>query len=168
MKQIGDAWNSVNPTYDKVNGYVSGNKINDKDLNMNIMNFDMKVKSHGVVRGLTVHEGRDALVIDSEGTISLDGNSGHLSGYMLIDVLTGFPVLDEGVMHIPLRLKSELKQLFIKQTQTLKLPPMRNKPVQKAGGSIEERLAKLKKLLEKGLLTPDEAAEKRKEILNSL
>ena len=83
-------------------------------------------------------------------------------------VLTGFPVLGEDVMHIPLRLKSELKQLFIKQTQTLKLPPMRNKPVQKAGGSIEERLAKLKKLLEKGLLTPDEAAEKRKEILNSL
>ena len=29
-------------------------------------------------------------------------------------VLTGFPVLGEDVMHIPLRLKSELKQLLIK------------------------------------------------------
>ena len=168
MKQIGDALNSINPAYDNDNGYVTGDKIIDKDLNMNFMNFDAKVKAHGVVRGLTVHEGRDALVIDFEGTISLDGKSGHLSGYMLIDVLTGFPVLGEDVMHIPLRLKSELKQLLIKETQTLKLPPMRNKPVQKAGGSIEERLAKLKKLLEKGLLTPDEAAAKRKEILNSL
>ena len=83
-------------------------------------------------------------------------------------VLTGFPVLGEDVMHIPLRLKSELKQLLIKETQTLKLPPMRNKPVQKVERSIEERLAKLKKLLKKGLLTPDEAAAKRKEILNSL
>ena len=33
---------------------------------------------------------------------------------------------------------------------------------------IEERLAKLKKLLNRGLLTEEEAAEKRKEILNSL
>ena len=33
---------------------------------------------------------------------------------------------------------------------------------------IEERLDKLKKLLERGLLTPEEATIKRKEILNSL
>ena len=34
--------------------------------------------------------------------------------------------------------------------------------------TVEERLAKLKKLLNKGLVTPDEAAEKRKEILKGL
>jgi anti-sigma28 factor (negative regulator of flagellin synthesis) len=33
---------------------------------------------------------------------------------------------------------------------------------------VDERLAKVKELLEKGLLTPDEAAQKRKEILKSL
>ena len=98
------------------NGYVTGDKIIDKDLNMNLMNFDVKLKGHGVVRGLTVHEGRDALVIDFEGTISLDEDSGHYSGYMLKDVLTGFPVLDENVMHVSLSLKSELKQLLIKGT----------------------------------------------------
>jgi hypothetical protein len=35
------------------------------------------------------------LVLDFEGTLSVDGNSGLYSGYVVIDVLTGFPVLSE-------------------------------------------------------------------------
>jgi hypothetical protein len=35
-------------------------------------------------------------------------------------------------------------------------------------GSIKKRLAKVKQLLDKGLITPDEAEGKRKEILDSL
>ena len=47
-------------------------------------------------------------------------------------------------------------------------PPVVKTPQRQGGGTIEERIAKLKELLDKGLLTPDEAAENRKEILNSL
>ena len=46
--------------------------------------------------------------------------------------------------------------------------PVVKTPQLNVSGKIEERLTKLKELLDKGLLTPDEAAEKRKEILNSL
>ena len=54
-----------------------------------------------------------------------------------------------------------------KPTPTATSPAVKT-PQRQGGGTIEERLAKLKELLDKGLLTPDEAAEKRKEILNSL
>lgn len=47
-------------------------------------------------------------------------------------------------------------------------PPIVKTPQPQGSGSVEERLAKLKELLEKGLLTQDEAAEKRKEILKGL
>ena len=46
--------------------------------------------------------------------------------------------------------------------------PVVKTPQLNVSGKIKERLTKLKELLDKGLLTPDEAAEKRKEILNSL
>ena len=168
MKQMEDALKSAHPTYDKINGYVTGDNIYDYDLNMNIMNFEMTIKTRGVVCGLTIHEGRDALVVDYEGEVSLNRNSGSASGYMLLDVSTGIPILSEEAMSIPLPLKEKTMQFLMNETHTLKLPPKRNNPIQRVGGSVEERLTKLNKLLEKGLLTPDEAAAKRKEILEGL
>ena len=48
-------------------------------------------------------------------------------------------------------------------------PPTTKKASQPAtSGKIDKRLRKLKKLVDDGLITPDEAAEKRREILNSL
>jgi hypothetical protein len=41
-------------------------------------------------------------------------------------------------------------------------------PKQTGSHAIEERLSKLKELLDKGLLTPDEAKVKRREILQGL
>ena len=52
-------------------------------------------------------------------------------------------------------------------TQTVTTPTVKI-PQPQGSGSVEERLSKLKNLLDKGLLTPDEAAEKRKEILKGL
>lgn len=54
--------------------------------------------------------------------------------------------------------------------RTAQPKPVSQKDTPQLQGSktVEERLAKLKELLKKGLLTPDEAAAKRKEILNSL
>ena len=46
--------------------------------------------------------------------------------------------------------------------------PAAKTPQRQGDGSIEGRLAKLKKLLDKGLLTSDEAAAKRREILKGL
>ena len=54
-----------------------------------------------------------------------------------------------------------------KPTPTATSPAVKTTQRQ-GGGTIEERLTKLKEFLDKGLLTPDEAAGKRKEILNSL
>jgi hypothetical protein len=90
MKQFENVMKSSFPSYDEVNGYATGDSIYDNDLNMNIMNTEIAVKLQGAVRGLTVHNGRDALVVDYVGTVSLDGKSGSANGYMLIDIATGF------------------------------------------------------------------------------
>jgi len=60
LKQFKEALRTANPTYDKVNGYVTGDNIYDFDLNINLFNYEMAMKTHGVVRGLTVYGGRDA------------------------------------------------------------------------------------------------------------
>lgn len=62
--------------------------------------------------------------------------------------------------------KSKLKKT-VTQTQTTTSPVL-NTLQQQGSSSVKDRLAKLKELLEKGLIPPDEAAKKRKEILKGL
>jgi hypothetical protein len=104
LKAMEDASRSSSNVYDKVIGYETGDLIYNAEVNMNFLGYEMSVKPHGVVRGLTVYEEREALVVDLDGTISVNGNSGSSSGYLILDIATGFPVLAEslGSVSIPL------------------------------------------------------------------
>jgi hypothetical protein len=59
-----------------------------------------------------------------------------------------------------------IKKTAPEQPSSVSIPTKAKQPTN--ADTLEERLAQLKKLLDKGLITPDEAAEKRKKILNSL
>lgn len=123
FKQMGDAMKSANPIYDKVNGYITGNSIHNINIKMSIMNMEITGKTHGVVRGITNHAGRDALVIDYDTTLSLDGKASSGGGYKVIDISTGFPILSENEMSLPITIEGNSILLNINDTETLELPP---------------------------------------------
>jgi len=99
-----------------------------------------------------------------------------MKGYGLLDTYSGEWLFTD--MHIDSVSKGENVSGFRnfsfkgRETTELRLATAKTptaKTTQRQGDdTIEERLAKLKELLDKGLLTPDEAAAKRKEILNAL
>ena len=81
-------------------------------------------------------------------------------------------LLDDGSVQA-IFLNGDRSSIFTGQVDWPKAIPTATSPAVKTPqpevpGNVEERLAKLKVLLDKGLLTPDEATAKRKEILKGL
>jgi len=117
------------------------------------------------VAGSTQHRGRAALVVNYGGTVSKEGKKIKISGFGLQDFSTGEWVLSDMLMHnkiVHTRIIMKI-DLPIIASNTSNITPQIS-----PSGKVEPSLRKLKQLLEKGLITPDEAATKRKEILDRL
>ena len=142
-------------------GVVVGDTLYDNTFNL----LGVHISRKSFVRGLTVHNGRDALFTVYGGSLSTKTSIGLMNGYSLFDLATGVQFLAEGIILMPVPVEGKIATATIFGKNQINLPPIHGT---QGDGSIEERLTKLKELLDKGLVTPEDAAAKRKEILNSL
>ena len=148
-----------------------GDTLYDIDSTVTVRGKSLYMFGKGVIAGLTLHKGRAALVVNFMMKMSAAGKQVDASGFGLMDLATGAWVLSKFVTREPIHGDPKGKQ---SQTViTLDLPPstptvnvttLKKPPSQ----DIEERLRRVRRLLENNLITPDEAATKRKEILGGL
>ena len=114
----------------------------------------------GVVKGMTDYKGNRAVVIDyDDSEMSINGIDLSLDGYGLY--LLDIGILVESFTEADVVIKGQ----FIKVKEVMNLNINLPKP---KDNEIETKLEKLKKLLDMGLISEDEARTKRKEILDNL
>ena len=85
-----------------------------------------------------------------------------------MDIDTGIRLYSETSVGSLILKKDERVQVEIKQINSIRLPPKSKQFPVISERTISKRLEDVKRLLDQKLITPDEAAAKRKEILNSL
>ncbi len=148
-----------------------GDTLYDIDSTVTVRRISFYLFGKGVIAGLTLHKGRAALVVNYMMKISAAGKQVDGSGFGLMDLATGAWVLSKYVTREPIHGDPKGKQ---SQTViTIDLPPSTptanvTTPKKPPSQDIEERLRRVRRLLENNLITPDEAATKRKEILGGL
>ena len=144
----------------KRSGIVVGGTIYDGVIEI----LDVRMSSKVVALGLSNYGGRKALVTSSTGKISSNHIDGHFSGYSLIDLETGMVSLREDYISF----QTENVKTEGNVVQEINLPPKIFEPKGIEGSGPDERLQKIKELLDKGFITENEAKAKRAEILKDL
>lgn len=147
-------------------------------------NVNINYSISGIARGRTTHRGREAIVVEYDGTLSMDNIRMKMTGYGLMDTYTGAWVLSDLSMTPNGLIQGENISGEMRETAEIHLHPSTpiltysslihdndNSLTSKKKGSaksVEDRLKKLKKLLDGGLITKEEAAEKRADILKDI
>jgi len=144
----------------KTSGIVVGDTVYDGDLEFSGFRMSLKV----IALGLSNHRDRPALVTSSTGNISGNLINGNYSGYELVDLETGMMAFSEG--HYSFQTDTEVSD--VTEVQIIKLPSAIIEPKNIEVSSPDQRLQKIKELLDKGFITESEAATKRAEILEGL
>ena len=116
----------------------------------------------------SVFEGRDVVVADIKGTFNFGEKEWPLRGFKLLDIATGATILSQMVATYEGSIKGKMIKIDIFSSEQTNLPPKPSELQASGDQGVRQRLEKIKRFLEEGLITPDEAATKRKEILNSL
>jgi hypothetical protein len=120
------------------------------------------------VKGSLVRNGRRMVLVNLEGDINTNMNSLDMSysGYQIIDIETGVSVfykvrmnieLDEGSIEVT----EETVANVVFPSADMSVP---NAPTQ----TIEDKLLIIKRLLDTGLITEEEASEKRRDLLDKM
>jgi len=135
----------------------------------------INISVSGIVRGITWHRGRESILVDYNGALTMSGQSMRLTGYGVMDTNTAAWVYSDLIMHP--QVGPEL-QGYVREVGSIYLPSGSGKTgvsfslsddsLPKNNVTARERLVELKHLLDTGLITEDEAREKRAEILKDL
>ena len=121
----------------------------------------------------TIFNERDVLVITIDGSMQMDLKGavmeGPMQGYVLIDIDTGATLFSDSLVKIKASDKGASGySLDIREVRTNKLPPKMTMKKGPEKQGLSYRLERVKELLEQNLITPQEAKEKRKDILKGL
>jgi hypothetical protein len=89
----------------KANDPLNNKPVKTGDIQYGTLNFDlspdmpnMVVSVNLIVRGISIYEGREVLVMDSKSTISFEGAELTGTGYSLIDIKTGAEFFGDSLM----------------------------------------------------------------------
>jgi len=130
-----------------------------------------KVGSKTIVKGEMTHNGRLSLLSETKYQSNVPDFSIGGNGFTIIDVMTGMPAYSKGGYSASIKFNNETGSLdlsydiLIDLTKLSGTMAITNKNNEK---SLKQRLSRIKKLLDAGLITENEAAAKRKSILNDL
>jgi hypothetical protein len=170
INQVKELFGQAFPMYPE-HGVVHGDRL----MEMNINFGNAGLTSHATVLGKTNYLGRQALVVEYGGSMMLLNQSIPVNGYSLIDTDTGVSVYSDMKVSGNIVHHQDEKVLYeIVEIKEIKLPAAsegssdyssQNSPISEG---IEDRLSRLKGLLDQGLISEEDAAEKRKEILGGL
>jgi len=152
-------------------GVRSGDTVMDTELAFgNMVSFRM----FATAVGTTSYRNRPALVSDYNGNINLAGQNILIKGQALVDIATGAWVYSDMGFSGNVSVGGTSGVLSITEVGEIRLPRTIDGPARKGApqareaGNAEDRLTTLKKLLDQGLISEEEAAAKRKEILSGL
>jgi len=155
------------------NGVSVGDVLYDGNSKTQLGSVSFSFSFNGIVQGRSRFNGRDVLVATFDGSIQMDLKGfvmeGPIQGYTLMDIDTGATLLSDGFMRIKTSDNGESGFSWdTREVKTIKFPPKMviNKSPEKQG--LSYRLERVKELLEQNLITPQEAKEKRKDILKGL
>jgi len=153
-------------------GVVVGDRLYDTNFEQKFGKIKMGLSSGETILGRSHFEGRNVLVTELTGTVQFELPDGRfefpMRGYSLVDIDTGIHLFSDVTAAGSFSIKGKDAIMEIKQTVAVSLPPKSAQLPMNSASSVQERLKQVKRLLDKGLITTDEAAQKRKEILNSL
>jgi hypothetical protein len=174
-KQIKNSESSVLPVY-PIRAVKQADELFSRVLIPNEESgLNIKLKEVGFVKGEFFKDGRKSIlvetnigIIENQFPIKINWN-----GFNVIDAQTGIPTHTRTKMEANGNLKGEKfildidlnYKIFLSSTLKNEKHLASDKPF---NSSIEERLITLKKLLDTDLITKDEAAAKRKAILDSM
>jgi hypothetical protein len=130
----------------------------------------MSLAMNAVARGFTRHDECPSLVADLSGTVSIFGEDASIDGFGVLDIETAAWAHSETVMAFRKKLEEETADVTIREIRrmSLKHEPVAMPVRPPSRDAIESRLERLKRLLDKGLTSPQDAEEKRQEILEQL
>jgi len=154
-----DLFDSFFPDY-KRSGIRTGDIVYDGVLEVAGIRMSFKM----VALGLSDHNGRKALVTSLTGKVLSNQIDGNFNGYSLIDLGTGMAAFQEAYIS----LRNENSRIDGNEMQELNLPPIVGDTQNAVARPADQRLQKIKELLDKGLITEVEAEAKRAEILKDL
>ena len=128
----------------------------------------VSVSGREIILGRSDVGGRDVLVADYVATLKAGTFEIPMRGYSLVDIDTGIRLYFDATAAGSILIKDKHGQLKMRQITTTNLPPKSKEVPATSERTVRKRLEDVKRLLDQKLITPDEAAEKRREILNSL
>ncbi len=153
-------------------GVVVGDRLYDLNVEQEFGKFKMSLSGGESIRGRSHFGGRHVLVTELTATVQFEFSEGQIElpmwGYSLVDIDTGIHLFSDATSAGSFSIKGKDIILEMKQISSVSLPPKSAQLPMNSASSIQERLKQVKRLLDEGLITTDEAAAKRKEILNSL
>ena len=153
-------------------GVVVGDRLYDLNFEQEIGKFKIGLTGNESIRGRSHFGGRYVLVTEVTGTVQMEVPEGQIElpmrGYSLVDIDTGIHLFSDATAASSFSIKGKNIIWEIKHTSSVSLPQKLAQLPLSSAPSIQERLKQVKRFLDKGLITTDEAAAKRKEILNSL
>ena len=156
-------------------GLIAGDELLDLSLELDL---GMDVKPHifyrQIVLGRSFYNGREVLVINLTGNMKFSIKAlgkqieMPMQGFSLLDVYTGVHLLSDTTADGTFSMEGKNVKFEIRQVNQVQFSKIAKKTIKGAEKTIQMRLESVKRLLNQGLITSEEAAEKRKEILNSL
>ena len=152
----------------KARSYKTGDKLYDYRYNMDMFGMKASLAAKGYVKGFTKRDGRDSILVNFKGTTSSGERGGEIKGYSVIDIRTGFVTQSETVSTMSLSVEGKVMGLKQHETTNVDMPSVEGNSDNSGEGSIEQRLRKLKKLLDLSVITDEEAKTKGAKILDSL
>lgn len=153
-------------------GVVVGDSLYNLNFEEKYGKFKWGITAGESIRGRSHFGGRQILVTELTGSIQLEFTERKIEfpvrGYSLVDIDTGIHLFSDSTTAGSFSHKGKDIIWEMKNIASVSLPPKSERLPLGTSSSIQERLKRVKRLLDEGLITTDEAAEKRKEILNSL
>lgn len=154
-------------------GVVTGDKVFDWDLSFVLPDTQgerVSISIDAVARGSTRFNDRSSLVVDFSGFAILFGGKLPIHGFGVLDIETGAWTHSNVIWAALMNLENETVEFRIHEIRNvdLKRKPAAMPDRPPSRDSLENRLERLKRLLDRGLISPQDAEEKRQEILKQL
>jgi len=155
-------------------GLIAGDELLDLSLELDLGKEKVNIFLRKIVLGPSFYNGREVLVINVTGNMKFfikalgEQTEMPMQGFSLLDVYTGVHLLSDVTADGTFSMKGKNVKFKIRQVNQVRFPKIANKTIKGAEKTIQMRLESVKRLSNQGLITPEEAAEKRKAILNSL
>lgn len=167
IQQLDNTFQDIFP----ISSVGSGSILYSQDVSLPLNGTIFKVGSKTIVKGEMTHNGRLSLLSETKYQSNVPDFSIGGNGFTIIDVMTGMPAYSKGGYSASIKFNNETGSLdlsydiLIDLTKLSGTMAITNKNNEK---SLKQRLSRIKKLLDAGLITENEAAAKRKSILNDL